>query len=67
MTTNSYGEPAKIYQFPVRGRFKGAVRRDESASAPKLASPRIPEVAFGSGWYHEAAIREERARNDRSI
>jgi hypothetical protein len=64
---NSYREPAKIYQFPVRGRFKGAARLDESVSAPKLASPRVPEVVFGSGWYHEEAIREERARKDRSI
>ena len=65
MTTNSYGEPAKIYQFPVRGRFKGAGRLDDSA--PTLASPRVPEAAFGSGWYHEEAIREELDRRDRSI
>jgi uncharacterized protein DUF2735 len=64
MTTNSYRGPAKIYEFPVRGRFKGVVRPDESTSTANFTSPRVADVVSGSSWYHEAAVQEERARKD---
>ena len=63
MTTNFHHPTAKIYEFPVRGRFKGVVRPNESMSTPNLASPRA-EVVFGGSWYHEEAVQEERARKE---
>jgi hypothetical protein len=65
MTSELYREPAKIYQFPLRGRFAGRGRL-ESMAAASLASPNLvaPSVVPGSGWYHEEAIREELARKD---
>jgi hypothetical protein len=62
MTTNFYQRTAKIYEFPVRGRFKGVVRLDESMSTPNLASAPLAEVVSGGSWYHEEAVQEERAR-----
>ena len=59
MTTELYREPAKIYQFPLRGRFAERGPVDESMEAANYSSP-----SFGSGWYHDEAIQEERARKD---
>ena len=56
MTASSDRESAKIYQFPVRGRF--AANRREEMNAP-LASQQVVKVAVGSGWYHDAAIQED--------
>ena len=65
MTTEAYRGPAKIYEFPLRGRFAGRSRLDESTAA-NFASPKFvsPSIAFGSGWYHDEAIQEDRARKD---
>lgn len=43
---------AKIYQFPVRGRFAGpnGVTRQDNA---------LPTVAIGDAWYHDEAMKEE--------
>jgi hypothetical protein len=63
MTTNFSGSPnvsesAKIYAFPPRGRYAIG----ESKLAADVQLPRGMRVSFGSGWYHEEAIREsERA------
>jgi hypothetical protein len=61
MTTNSDRGSAKIYEFPARGRFAVRAARDEAPEA-KLA----PQVvnAVSSGWYHDAAIAEDRARKN---
>ncbi len=59
MTTTSHRGSAKIYQFPVRGR---AGRRSVNRAVAELAAARLPRVDFGSGWYHDAAIEEERSR-----
>jgi hypothetical protein len=59
MATELNREPAKIYQFPLRGRFAGHGLADESIAAASYSSP-----SFGSGWYHDEAIREERTRKD---
>jgi hypothetical protein len=59
MTTELYREPAKIYQFPLRGPFAGRDSVDQSAAAASYSPP-----SFGSGWYHDEAIQEERARKD---
>jgi hypothetical protein len=54
---------AEIYQFPARGRFAVAGRRDQSKPDARIAQPRVTMTAFGGNWYHEEAIREaERAR-----
>jgi hypothetical protein len=64
MTTNTDRQTAEIIAFPARGRFAVAAdRRDASKlalnSAPASAATK---VAVCSGWYHEAAIQDERAR-----
>jgi hypothetical protein len=68
MATSSHPvETAKIYQFPARGRF--AVRfaklgeTEAAASAPSLAAQGVGDIVFGSSWYHEEAVQEERARS----
>ena len=59
MTTELFRERAKIYQFTLRGRFAGRGPVDESMGAANYSSP-----GFGSGWYHDEAIQEERPRKD---
>ena len=50
---------AKIYQFPAGGRAALVGRRhDQTAPTADQGLSRVSEVAFGDGWYHEAAIRE---------
>ncbi len=48
---------ARIYQFPVRHIFE-ATRQLGRRSAADLAVPPYPATEAGSGWYHEAAIRD---------
>ena len=55
MATNILGGSARIYEFPLRGRF--AVR-DESQRRANLEAQPLVKVASGSGWYHDAAIQE---------
>jgi hypothetical protein len=59
MTTMSPRASAKIYQFPVRGR---AGQRSANPAVAERAAARLPRIEFCSGWYHEAAIEEERSR-----
>jgi len=59
MTTNFSAAPvasgsAKIYQFPLRGRF-AAGGQGEAGSA---ALPAGVKIASGGGWYHDAAIQD---------
>ena len=63
MTTTSERGSAVIYAFPPRGRF--ATARGEQKSTTTLAPERAVKVAWGSGWYHDEAIREaEQARKN---
>jgi hypothetical protein len=57
MTESSYRETAKIYAFPARGRVAAGTRRDEAKSTAERA-PRVLATDFGSGWYHEAAVKD---------
>ena len=57
MSTVISGESAKIYQFPLRGRFVGQ-RRDASEAAPAPAYAQAVPTTYGEAWYHEEAIRE---------
>ncbi|MDQ0467651.1 DUF2735 domain-containing protein [Labrys wisconsinensis] len=59
MTEGTDRRSAKIYQFPPRGRV-AARRRDEVKTELEAAAMRACDAASGSGWYHEAAILEER-------
>jgi hypothetical protein len=54
MKTNNFQQSAKIYQFPARVRPTAA----GSGDVANGMSPRLAKAAFGSGWYHDAAIQE---------
>jgi Protein of unknown function (DUF2735) len=65
MSTNTYRGSAEIIPFPSRARSISKERREAEMPATKFALPRVANVAFGSGWYHEAAIQDdERTRNN---
>ena len=51
---------AKIYDFPLRGRFASNASHNDDAA--KFATP-APAIMFGS-WYHEEAIEAERTRKN---
>jgi hypothetical protein len=59
MTTSISRGSAQIYEFPPRGRF-ALNARDESQSRINLEAQALPKVAYGSGWYHDQAIQDER-------
>ena len=59
MKTNLGRESAKIYQFPLKGALLAGQGRAKIKAATDLASLPIVEVSYGSGWYHDAAIRED--------
>jgi len=65
---------ATIYQFPTRTRARpvgrlqdlqrGDLHGESNLALPTSASMRVANASFGSGWYHDEAIREaERARD----
>lgn len=54
MPTNAPRETATIYQFPVGGRAGLAPRR--SPEVARFAD--LPNISYGSSWYHDEAIRE---------
>jgi len=49
---------AQIFQFPVGGRAALAARRVTPARPVDLVPARSANVACGSSWYHEDAIRD---------
>jgi hypothetical protein len=51
---------AKIYDFPLRGRF--AVSASHESDTAKFVT-QTPAIMFGS-WYHEEAIEAERTRKN---
>lgn len=57
MTAKSQRESAKIYQFPAGGRAGLEAERAAWREAMDPSQPRA-KVVFGSGWYHEEAVRE---------
>jgi len=54
MTANGSQQTAKIYQFPVGGRAALGSRTQVKPTA------NLPYAPAGSGWYHDAAIEEDR-------
>ena len=59
MKTNLGRESAKIYQFPAKSGLRADGRRSKTKFADDLSTLPIVETTYGSGWYHDAAIREE--------
>jgi hypothetical protein len=57
MTTSIPRGSARIYEFPLRGRFA-----QEQQAPINLEEQAAVRVAVGSGWYHDAAIAEEAER-----
>ena len=55
MAQNAPHTTAKIYRFPARP--ASPARRLLRAPLAGEAVPTFPRPEFGSGWYHEAAIR----------
>jgi hypothetical protein len=57
MTERYQRETARIYSISDRVRF-GAGRAAKPVAGPKIAAEPACPTASGSGWYHDAAIRE---------
>ena len=63
MDTNFRHPTAKIYTVPARGQATIGARHEDPQPVADLRSHRLPTVEFGSGWYHDAAVRDaERTR-----
>ncbi len=61
MTTSIPRGSARIFEFPLRGRFAQALREEQHAPV-NLEAQAAMRAAVGSGWYHDAAIAEEAER-----
>jgi hypothetical protein len=60
MTTNSpHQHSAKIYQFPVGGRASVGPRGHQAKRSDPHA-PKVTPTVAGEGWYHDAAIQEDK-------
>ena len=63
MTTNISGSAAPtsatIYTFPPRGRFALRIEGDGYVPATNAQMPRGAKLVAGTGWYHDAAIKDE--------
>jgi Protein of unknown function (DUF2735) len=62
MTMNISGS-ARIYEFPLRGRFAQSARDEQRTN---LEAQAAMSAAVSSGWYHDAAIAEEAERSRNS-
>lgn len=49
---------AKIYDFAERARALGRGPRNVGKPADAFTTQPYLDCAYGSGWYHEAAVRE---------
>jgi hypothetical protein len=57
MTTSTYRESAKIYQFPSRGRAALSGQHEAAVPAVDNLPPALPNAIYGSNWYHDVAIQ----------
>jgi hypothetical protein len=57
MTAKSQRESAKIYEFPRGGRAGLEAERAAWRQAQE-PQPTVANIVFGSGWYHDEAVRE---------
>jgi len=58
MSAQNERTSAKIYQFPVRGRF---ARPDDI----DFVDTSFPAVEIGAAWYHDDAMKEEQQKKVR--
>jgi hypothetical protein len=56
---------ATIYQFPAKTRAAAGRQGYGEASVGALPGAFLPRMDFGSGWYHDAAIAEDRQTRQR--
>ena len=56
---------AKIYQFPGGRRSNAAGRRAVGWPVADGEAVKRAAINFGSGWYHEEAIREDELERDK--
>ena len=61
MTTSIPRGSARIYEFPLRGRFAQGLRDEQQAPINLEAQAAV--TAVGGCWYHDAAIAEEAERS----
>ena len=52
MSAENERASAKIYQFPVRGRFA-------NANSTMQDEKELPTAPIGSAWYHDEAVKQE--------
>jgi hypothetical protein len=62
MNTNSHPPSAKIYQFPRKTSASASASSREPRTTLDHRLRAVPNVEFGSGWYHEAAVQAEWTR-----
>jgi len=60
MSAQVQAQTATIYQFPVRFRERKAELTEKSKIEANKIATQISDVAFGGGWYHDEAIRDDR-------
>lgn len=58
MKTTETRESAKVYAFPARGRAGLTTAAKQPLSDWDIEVLNLPPTAFGSSWYHDAAIVE---------
>ena len=58
MSTNINRGSAEIIPFPLRVRTTSNEYREAAKPVTKFPVSRAVKVAFGSAWYHEAAIQD---------
>lgn len=61
MTANHERASAQIFQFPAGGRAALTSQRDLGKAA--TAKPLLADIAAGSSWYHEQAIRDDQPKH----
>ncbi len=59
MASTTHIATAKVYKFQARGRTQPVSRGGYSPVA-ELHGPRLERMDFGSAWYHDAAMDEQR-------
>jgi Protein of unknown function (DUF2735). len=61
MASSSMRGGARIYEFPVRGRFANGRAGEEAAVLRALNMPENCAMALDGGRYHAEAVAEDRA------
>ena len=64
MNETTQRECAKIYQFPAGGRGAKSTGRAPQGKIKEL-SAQYAVTDYGSGWYHDEAMREVEPRSKR--